>query len=111
LPNNPDGVSSAERSWQVATIVMNPAGLAEFLAVNTPLILAPYAEAIRARQKALCPRDSHTTRHMADNIEISVGEDYVDVGPSAAFWWARPLEVGGATNRKPHPFVRPSVHL
>jgi hypothetical protein len=89
---------------------MNPAGLAEFLAVNTPLILAPHAETIRARQKALCPRDSHTTRHMADHIGIRVGEDYIDIGPEQPYFYGRFVELGSGAGTKPQPFIRPSIH-
>lgn len=100
----------------MATVTFNVVGLSEFLAAHTVEILGPRAEEIRARQAALCPRDSHATRHLADNIRTNTAhigagsETVIDIGPAAEFWWARALEAGGATNRKPRPFVRPSVH-
>lgn len=92
-------------------IVLDPVALKLFLVEASPLLLAPVAELVKARQEQLCPVDSHANRHMRDNIAISPGEGFVDVGPTKQFFYARMVETGGNTHRKPRPFIRPSAVL
>lgn len=102
----------AESSSQVAVDVrVDPivGALDRYLEQNSQTLLHDAPDRVKAAQERLCPRDTHANQHMADNIVISHHNGYADVGPAAAFWWARMVEVGGATNRRPRAFVRPSA--
>lgn len=90
-------------------IDLQQADLDQFLQTWAQPLLREAAEKVQRKQEQLCPRDTAGNVHMAENIQIVYGAKHADIGPGASSFYARMVELGGAVNRGPKPFIRPSA--